>query len=58
MENNRQEKLESQNLVLELCFRMSFKDYKIRLTTKRAWLISLILLLVRLWASLGDNGSP
>ena len=58
MENKKPEKLESQNLVLELCFRMSLKDYKIWLTTKRAWLISLILLIVRLWNSFGDSGSP
>lgn len=58
MENNKQENLDSKNLVLELSLRVSLKDYKIRFTTERAWFLSLILLILRLCASFGDSSAP
>lgn len=57
MENKKQEKLESQNLVLELSLRVSLKNYKIKITTKRAWVISLVLIIIRLWSSFIDSKS-
>lgn len=48
MENKKKGRLEPKNLVLELCLRLSLKDYKTRIATKRAWII-------RFWSCLKSD---
>ena len=58
MENKELVNINSKNIILEISLRLNFKDYRLKITTKRAWVISIILLLVRLWVSFADKGSP
>ena len=58
MENKELVNIDSKNIILEISLRLNFKDYRLKITTKRAWIISIILLLVRLWVSFADKGSP
>ena len=42
-------------IILEMNFKFQMRDYRLRFVTKKAWLISLILIVCKiLWSFMGD----
>lgn len=48
MENKKQDQIESKHLVFEISIKLQSKDYKFKLATKRAWVIAIGVLIIKI----------
>lgn len=52
---NKDKKEIKEEILLEISFKLTNKDYKFSLATKRAWLIGVSLILIRLFMSISGK---
>ena len=48
MENKKQDQIESKILVFEICIKLSSRDYRFKLATRRTWVVAIGVLILKI----------
>lgn len=56
--NKQNKEIKKDEVVFEITFRITNKDYKISIATRRAWLVGVMLIVLRLILSFTGNQNP